>query len=141
MLTLYIYIVRFYSDVSLKWFFPIILYKITDIAHTRDTHTHFLSLSLSHTLQFPSPEVIHRLENELKLTRTDVSEQKKQFTKCMRKLDTMDKELRQMRTLIDEVRRGVTAYGIPPGGGNSPRTVTDGDARVSILCVFNEVFC
>ena len=75
---------------------------------------------------------MHRLRNELKLTRTEVSEQKKQVTKCLRKLDSMDKDLRQIRTLVDEVRRGVTAYGIPPGG-NSPRTVPDGDARVGYI--------
>ena len=52
-----------------------------------------------------------------------MADQKKTVSKCMKKLETFEKELRQLRLLVDEVRRGVTTYGIP---GNGSRSTAEG---------------
>ena len=55
-----------------------------------------------------------------------------QVAKCLKKLETFEKELRQLRLLIDEVRRGVATYGIP---GSGSRTTADGEASmVGVPC-------
>ncbi len=50
------------------------------------------------------------------------------MARCIKKLESFEKEVRQLRLLVDEVRRGVAAYGITPGGAS--RSVTDGDSAV-----------
>ena len=55
----------------------------------------------------------------------------------------MEKEVRQLRLLLDEVRRGVAAYGIPPGSGS--RTSADGEGSAVgflwLLALFTTVNC
>lgn len=57
------------------------------------------------------------------------------MARCIKKLESFEKEMRQLRLLVDEVRRGVAAYGITPGG--SARAGTDGEpAGVSNVIVY-----
>lgn len=80
------------------------------------------------TASTASPEIVSHLESELKQTRAEVTDQKKQVAKCLKKIEAFEKEVRQLRLLVDEVRRGVATYGIP---GNGSRNTGDGEAPMN----------
>ena len=81
--------------------------------------------------QETAAEDLRRIDEEVKQFRAEIADQKKNVTKCMKMLEAFEKDIRQLRLLVDEVRRGVSAYGIP---GNGSRNTADGMVGDLVVC-------
>ena len=75
-------------------------------------------------------EAIRKCEKEIKGLKSDVSDSKKQSTKALKKVETLEREIRQIRALLEGRETGT-------GASLKPRLSDESDIRqqVGIKCV------
>ena len=83
-------------------------------------------------------EAVRRCEKEIKGMKSDVLDSKKQSTKALKKVEGLEREMRQIRALL-EGREGGS------GASFKPRLADEGDIRqqvgFSILCLLDLRLC
>ena len=71
-------------------------------------------------------EVVRKCEKEIKGLKSDVSDSKKQSTKALKKVETLEREVRQIRALLEGRETG-------SGASLKPRLSDESDVKQQVV--------